>query len=262
MDDVSKAAAGSPVGVPDLSTITLLEGGHKTREEGMCVMEAVAWAAGEPHSDHPQCACPALAVFARKLNDRHWPGGDPVRTEVMRPLIMTLVGSRSTQDVYERRGFFFADRAVRELAPMVMDLRADRRDRWKQDEAATILREAALKLRAVPEIVDKASAAAASAITLGLRDDLWNRRDAAWQAYAAAADADVAAAAAAAADADVAAAAAADVAAAAAAAAAADAADVAARLRILRRAAAILAEAAMITAAPGAACGGDQKPEA
>lgn len=34
-----------------LETLTILKGSHTTREQGLCVMEAVAWFAGEPHSD-------------------------------------------------------------------------------------------------------------------------------------------------------------------------------------------------------------------
>ena len=215
----------------DLSNVTIKNGKHTTREEGMCVMEAVAFAANEPHSDHPQCACPALGAYARRLNDAYWLGGDDERTKALRPAIMALVGSRSTDEVYWRRGFFFADCAVRELAPLALESRADRRERWKQPEAAALLREVALKLRAVPEIVDKASALAAMNVALGLRDDLRKRRDEAWRRYAAAAAAD------------------------------ADAAAADARLRILRRAAEILVEATRITSAPSAAVAGDQKPE-
>ena len=220
---------------PDLSNLKLLNGSHENRDRGVCLMEAVAWVAGEPHSDRPACTCPALGVFARRLNDAYWPGGDPQRTEILRPLIPLLVGTVSTHEVYRRRGHFFADRAVRELTPMALDSWADRRERWGRHEAAALLREVALKLRAVPEIVDEASARAAYGIARGLREGLRAKASELWKQYyaAAAADADAAAAAAAAADAD------------------ADAA--AARLPVLRRAAEILAEAARITAAPGAA---------
>lgn len=48
----------------DLEKVTLREGAHGSREEGMCVMEAVAWFAGEPHSDSPDCASPIITKFA------------------------------------------------------------------------------------------------------------------------------------------------------------------------------------------------------
>lgn len=45
----------------DLRTVKLTYGGHESRERGVCLMEAVAWMAGEPHSDRPSCTDPALA---------------------------------------------------------------------------------------------------------------------------------------------------------------------------------------------------------
>jgi hypothetical protein len=41
----------------DLEGLVLLSGKHK-ENQGMCVMEAVAYVAGEPWSDNPACACP------------------------------------------------------------------------------------------------------------------------------------------------------------------------------------------------------------
>lgn len=48
----------------DLDTLTLHAGRHSPGDE-MCVMEAVAYIAGEPWSDHPECACPVIATFLR-----------------------------------------------------------------------------------------------------------------------------------------------------------------------------------------------------
>lgn len=49
--------------------IELKRGGHRSPQEGMCFMEAVAWIAGEPHSDHPECVSPLLGAFLRSWND-------------------------------------------------------------------------------------------------------------------------------------------------------------------------------------------------
>ncbi len=38
-----------------LDDITLRSGAHSSREDGMCLMEAVSFYAGEKHSDHPTC---------------------------------------------------------------------------------------------------------------------------------------------------------------------------------------------------------------
>lgn len=47
------------------ASLTLHEGAHKDPADGMCAMEAAAWIAGEPHSDHPACACPVIGAFMR-----------------------------------------------------------------------------------------------------------------------------------------------------------------------------------------------------
>lgn len=44
---------------------TLSEGSHDDIERGMCVMEAVAYVAGEPWGDAPQCACPVTGDQCR-----------------------------------------------------------------------------------------------------------------------------------------------------------------------------------------------------
>ena len=54
----------------DLDNLTLLHGTHESAADGVCLMEAVAWLAGEPHSDHPACSDVALAAYGRSLNDR------------------------------------------------------------------------------------------------------------------------------------------------------------------------------------------------
>jgi len=35
----------------DLETLVLEHGAHESRENGVCLMEAVSWFAGEPHSE-------------------------------------------------------------------------------------------------------------------------------------------------------------------------------------------------------------------
>jgi hypothetical protein len=55
---------------PDLSALTLAHGGHDTPAEGLCLLEAVAWFRGIPHTDYPPCVSPILGAFGRSLNDR------------------------------------------------------------------------------------------------------------------------------------------------------------------------------------------------
>ncbi len=120
--------------------ITLLEGNHATRDQGLCVMEAVAWFADEKHSDAPHCACPVIAAFARRLNDRL---GDEQRQR-LKDLIPALALSRASWPVTLKRAFIAADFAVRDAAPRAL-------------EACGFARRAA-SLRSLPEILDRKSA--------------------------------------------------------------------------------------------------------
>jgi hypothetical protein len=128
------------------TNLTLSFGSHKTREKGMCLMEAVALLAGEEHSDFPECACPVLAAYARGINDRmgRGPEGDALRNKYLLPLAEKLIGTRSTPEVEIKRAFFFADRAVRLFAPLALE--------------TARCTERAETLRALPEIVDRQTA--------------------------------------------------------------------------------------------------------
>ena len=132
---------------PNLRTLVLKSGSHISIAAGMCAMEAVAWLANEPHSDAPQCACPVIAAFVRRLNDRM--PDDATRTKYLRPLLKKIVGTRSTREVEIKRGYIAADFACREAAPMALEARGRKGD--------------AAKLRALDPIVDKASARRAQA---------------------------------------------------------------------------------------------------
>ena len=75
-----------------LAGITLKLGIHADREDGMCAMEAAAYLAGEPHTDHPVCACPAITTFVINWNDSL--PDDAARNRWIKPLVPLLVGSR------------------------------------------------------------------------------------------------------------------------------------------------------------------------
>ena len=89
----------SKLDAESLAHIVLLEGSHQSREHGLCVMEAAAWLAGEPHSDTPQCASPLVTRFAQRLNDRF---GQNMR-DSLRDRLPLIVGSRGTPEVERRR---------------------------------------------------------------------------------------------------------------------------------------------------------------
>jgi hypothetical protein len=129
-----------------VNDIVILRGEHKTREEGMCAMELVAYLAGEEHSDHPRCACPVLAGAARGLNDRI--RDDAKRTRIMLPVAEALVGSRRDAATEQRRAYRLTDFAVRVAAPAALD--------------AVGYTEDAARLRALSPIVDPDTARTAS----------------------------------------------------------------------------------------------------
>lgn len=56
---------GMPQGLPMLG-----HGKHANPQQGACVMEYTSLLAGERFSDQPRCTHPALAEFARQVNDR------------------------------------------------------------------------------------------------------------------------------------------------------------------------------------------------
>ena len=124
----------------NLTSLVLLGGSHTERAKGVCLLEAVAWMAREPHSDRPQCACPVLAAFGRRLNDAF----SKEDRQLLKPFIPMLVNSRRDRSVELKRAFFFADRAVRLFAPIAL------RARGKEDWAK--------KLEDLPEIVDQSTA--------------------------------------------------------------------------------------------------------
>ena len=73
---------------PDrIEELSLERGSHESREQGLCSLEALAWLAGEPHSDTPLCVCPAIAEFVTNWNDLL---GDGDRDRMLRPVLPHL----------------------------------------------------------------------------------------------------------------------------------------------------------------------------
>ena len=123
-----------------LDALHLTRGTHGDPEGGLCLMEAVAFFAGERHSDHPECVSPELGAWGREVNDAM----PDARRQELKAFIPDMVGTAGDgRD--EVRAFMCDDFAVRVMAPMALD--------------ATKLREQAEWLRELPEIVDKETAA-------------------------------------------------------------------------------------------------------
>src|SRR5579862_1591632 len=161
--------------------VTLKEGSHDAGV-AFCVMEAVAYVAGEPWSDSPACSCPVISTFMRSWNDAL--PTDEDRDRLLLPLIPKLIGTKSTPAVEQRRATMAADWLVRVHTPA-----------WLR--AAKLNDQAAL-LEALPEITDFAQCPAlmptleavrrdAAAARDAARDAAWDAawdaaRDAAWDA--------------------------------------------------------------------------------
>ena len=84
-------------------------------QNGMCIMEAVSYVAGEPWSDTPECACPVIGSFLRSWNDSI--PDTTLRTKIMAPLIAKLVGTKATAEIEHRRSLMAADWLVRTHTP-------------------------------------------------------------------------------------------------------------------------------------------------
>ena len=104
----------------DLDSIILRAGAHESRDEGMCVMEAVAFVAGARHSDHPPCASVAIGNFLRTWNDHI--GDDETRTRLLRPLVPRIVKTKAPAAIEEQRRWLAFDWLLRVYVPAWLDL--------------------------------------------------------------------------------------------------------------------------------------------
>ena len=102
-----------------LESIKLLPGQHKRRSEGVCATEAIAWLAGEPHSDVPRCLCPTLGSVLRDWNDRM---ETQDRNRILKPLLPKLLGSNHGQHIAAERGHYIADWLVHHYIPAWLNL--------------------------------------------------------------------------------------------------------------------------------------------
>jgi hypothetical protein len=170
-----------------LSDLTLQAGAHRARNNGLCAMEAVAWLAGEKHSDQPQCVSPVIGAFMRNWNDSL--PTDEDRDRLLKPLLSLTLNTRTTDADEITRATMAQDWIIRVFTPAWLD--------------AAKLTDEAKALRELPEITDIAtlraavpvlkaaqakSAAAGAAAWAAARDAAWAAaRDAARDAAGAAA---------------------------------------------------------------------------
>jgi len=151
----------------DLDTLTLAAGSHAPGSGEMCVMEAAAYIAAEPWSDHPECVSPVIAAFLRSWNDA-LPDGQ--RHQLVRYLTPVADGGvlgtgPADPPLEQRRAWMATDWVVRVHTPAWLRLAG------LDDQAAT--------LEQLPEI---ASTETATPIRPALAAAGDAARDAAWAA--------------------------------------------------------------------------------
>ena len=155
----------------DLSKLPpLASGSHKSINDGMCIMEAVAYVAGEPWSDSPACACPVISIFLRTWNDAL---PDDERNTLLRPFVPLLIGTRGHKALERRRAAMAADWIIRDYTPA-----------WLRLAGLTTQANA---LAAMPEITDFASCPSLMPTLNAVKKDAAAAWDAAWDAARAAA---------------------------------------------------------------------------
>jgi hypothetical protein len=154
-----------------LPTINLGVGSHEP-DDGKCAMEAVAWLAGEKHSDAPACVDPVISSFLRSWNDAL--PNDAERNRLLRDLLPLTIGTRGTKADSVRRSWMCLDYLTRVYAPAWLDL-------------VPSLKEHATALRVLPALTAETSVEAAKSASAAWDAARAAARDAAWDAARAAA---------------------------------------------------------------------------
>jgi hypothetical protein len=159
-------------------TITLKQGSHQPDGE-YCAMEFVAYLAGEPWSDSPECCSPLIATFMRSWNDAL--RTDEERTRLLKPLLPRLINTRADEATELRRSWIAFDWLVRECTTEFLSLTESLRPHANALRSLPQLDQTNFDL-AVP-IIDAAVNAAVNAARNAARnaagDAAWN---AAWNA--------------------------------------------------------------------------------
>jgi hypothetical protein len=160
---------------------SLKSGGHKGPDNGACVMEAVAYIAGEKWSDHPQCVSPVIGAFLRNWNDSL--PSDADRDRLLKPLIPKIINTRADDATEERRSYLALDWMIRTYLPAWLRF-AKLED--EADKVAALAPIADMETATAAAPVVQAANTKAAAARDAARDAAW---DAAWAAAWAAAGA-------------------------------------------------------------------------
>jgi hypothetical protein len=157
----------TPVAQQLPESLVLKSGSHPEASREMCVMEAVAYVAGEKWSDEPKCACPIIGAFLRSWNDSI--RDDARRTELLAPLVLRLVDSKSTKKVERMRADLALDWLSRVQTPIWLDM-------------SESLKVHAAALRALKPLISTKAIRKSSAALVAARDASAAARAAAWDA--------------------------------------------------------------------------------
>ena len=144
----------------DLDTIVLKSGGHINPSAGLCFMEAVAYFAGEKHSDHPACVSPIIGAFLRRWNDDL----DNIGRQMLKPYITKVIGTAGNKEIDQRRGWMVTDWMIRTYLPAWLRLAG--------------LNDQAIAVEGLPPLVDIVTTQAA----YGALEDARSNAAAAWAA--------------------------------------------------------------------------------
>ena len=169
----------------DLSTLVLAVGQHTAGDE-MCLLEAAAFQAGEPWSDHPACVSPVLGTYGRDLNDV-LPDATRQRLVPFIPRLLNTAGD----GLDERRSYLALDWLVRTYLPAWLrlvpalaaqaDLLADAHEVVDLESASAIgvlVRDAASQSAAAWDAAGDAAGVALAPTVIALQDsaiDLFDR---------------------------------------------------------------------------------------
>ena len=105
----------------DFKNLTLEHGGHGSRDEGVCWMEAFAWWRGIAHTDHPVCVSPAIGSYGRALNDC-LPDERRARLAAAAPGLFPVMMDTAGDGRDETRGYIALDWLVRAWLPAWLEL--------------------------------------------------------------------------------------------------------------------------------------------
>ena len=161
--------------LPYIEALQLESGGHDAPNNGLfhaCVMEAVAYIAGDPWSDHPECASPVLGAFLRSWNDSL----ADVDRQMLKPLIPRLVGTKESAKIEQKRAWMATDWLARECAPAFLRL-AGLTDHAEALEGLAALTTTKRAVKAQPTLAaagDAAWAAAGDAAGAAARAAAWD----------------------------------------------------------------------------------------